>query len=155
VKLSKSLKLIASIAMALGAGFLGSVATTPAIDSWYANLQKPFFNPPNWLFAPVWTTLYIFIAIAFYLIWTSNKKIKKPAILYFIQLALNTLWSILFFGLKIPSIALLEVIILWIFIYLTIKSFYKLNKTAAYLLLPYLAWVSFATLLNYFIVLLN
>lgn len=151
----KFLKLAASILLSLGAGFLGSMATAPAIESWYANLEKPSFNPPNWIFAPVWTTLYILMAIAFYLIWTSKKNIRKSALLYFTQLALNTLWSILFFGLKLPSVALLEVIILWIFVYLTIQSFYKLNELAAYLIMPYLAWISFATLLNYFIVLLN
>lgn len=153
--MSKFLKLAVSILLSLGAGFLGSAATAPAIESWYANLDKPFFNPPNWIFAPVWTLLYIFMAIAFYLIWISGKKIKRPAILYFVQLGLNTFWSILFFGLKIPSVALLEIIILWIFIYLTAQSFYKINKLAGYLLIPYLAWVSFATLLNYYIVLLN
>ena len=149
------IKLVISISFTLGVGFLGSLATTPAIDSWYKTLEKPFFNPPNWIFAPVWTLLYVLMAIAFYLIWISGKKIKKPAILYVIQLFLNLFWSILFFGLKIPSVALLEIIILWIFIVLTAQSFYKINRLASYLLIPYLAWVSFAALLNYFLVLLN
>lgn len=149
-------KLLISILAPLLAGFLGSYFTTPNIPTWYASLNKPFFNPPSWLFAPVWTTLYLLMGIAFYLIWTSKSKDKFKAIKLFIfQLVLNSLWSILFFGLQNPPLALAEIIILWIFIYVTIRSFAQINKTASYLLYPYLVWVTFASFLTFAITLLN
>lgn len=150
-------KLIISIFAPLLAGFLGSYFTTPNIPTWYAGINKPFFNPPSWIFAPVWTTLYLLMGIAFYLIWNSEKgEEKSKAIkLFLIQLILNSLWSIFFFGLQIPWLAFAEIIILWIFIFLTIKSFTQINKNASYLLYPYLAWVSFASILNFSIAILN
>ena len=150
-------KLLISIFTPLLAGFLGSYFTTPNIPTWYASLQKPFFSPPNWLFGPVWTILYLLMGISFYLIWnSSNSKANLSAIRLFIaQLVLNSLWSILFFGIKNPLLAFLEIIILWIFIFLTIKKFSQINQAASYLLYPYLAWVTFASFLNFAIVLLN
>lgn len=144
-------KLIFSIGLCLGIGVLGSFFTVSSIPDWYATLEKPFFSPPNWLFGPVWTILYIMMGISLYLIWT---KKKVPSI-FWVQLTLNAAWSIIFFGLRNPALALVDIISLWIAIILTIKSFYKLNKLSAYLLYPYIAWVSFAVLLNFFIVLLN
>lgn len=149
-------KLVASIAICLTAGFLGSFFTISAISTWYSTLNKPFFNPPNWIFGPVWTTLYILMGISLYLLWTAKKKGKGPAIkLFLIQLGLNFFWSIIFFGLQNPLLAFAEIIALWIFIFLTIKQSLKIFKPAAYLLYPYLAWVSFASILNLFIVILN
>lgn len=149
-------QLLLSIGLCLGAGVLGSVFTTSAIPAWYATLNKPVFSPPNWIFGPVWTTLYILMGISLYLVWTSKGKLKHNAInLFFIQLGLNVLWSILFFGLKNPALALAEIIALWVTIFLTIKYFYPVSRLAAYLLIPYLLWVSFASILNLAIVLLN
>lgn len=146
-----------SIFTPLFAGFLGSYFTAPFIPTWYSTLNKPFFNPPNFIFAPVWTTLYILMGISLYLVIVS--KSKKDKILsykyFFTQLILNTLWSIIFFGMQNPTLAFVEIIILWIFIYKTICEFKKINTTASYLLYPYLAWVSFASLLNLAIVVLN
>jgi tryptophan-rich sensory protein len=140
-------------------GAIGSFFTVSAIPTWYLQLQKPFFNPPNWIFGPVWSLLYGMMGIAMGLI--ASQKIKKKHVkkkvyqIFSVQLALNCLWSIIFFGLKTPLFALLEIILLWGAIFLTIKTFRPLNKWAAYLLLSYLAWVSFATLLNLMIVVLN
>ncbi|OGE33683.1 TspO protein [Candidatus Daviesbacteria bacterium RIFCSPHIGHO2_02_FULL_36_13] len=145
------LKLIFSIGICLGAGVLGSFFTISSIPTWYVTLNKPFFSPPNWVFGPVWTILYILMGYSLYLVW---KKKKVPSI-FWIQLILNASWSIIFFGMKSPSLALINIAVLWIAIVLTIKSFYKINKLAAYLLYPYLAWVSFASILNYSIWILN
>lgn len=148
--------LIFSISICEGAGILGSLFTFSAIPTWYATLNKPSFSPPNWVFGPVWTILYFMMGISLYLIWISKSKQKQNAfILFFIQLGLNTLWSIVFFGLKNPTFAFIDIIALWIAIILTIQSFYKINKFAGYLLIPYFVWVSFASILNLFIVILN
>jgi translocator protein len=150
------LRLSIAIIVCLSAGFIGSFFTITSIGSWYSTLNKPIFNPPNWLFGPVWTFLYFLMGISLYLIWQNKNKTKKTALTYFfIQLALNTLWSILFFGLQTPLLAFVEIIILWAAIFLTIRYSYKISKTAAYLLIPYLLWVSFAAILNLSIYLLN
>lgn len=138
------------------AGFVGSVFTTPAIPTWYASLNKPVFNPPPWLFAPAWTILYLLMGYAAYIVSQGESKLKATALKYFwLQLIANFFWSIIFFGLKNPALALLEIIILWIMIYKTKEEFFKISKTAGYLLVPYLLWVSFASILNLSIVLLN
>lgn len=147
------------ILLSLFAGSIGSLATAPAIPTWYAGLTKPFFNPPNWLFGPAWTILYILMgmAIAIFLnTKTKDKTIKrKGAILFVTQLLLNSLWSILFFGFKLPLVALLEIAILLSLIVYLAQLFKKISKTAAYLLYPYIGWVAFASILNLAIVLLN
>lgn len=150
-------KLIISIAIPFIAGGIGSYFTYPAISSWYATLEKPFFSPPNFLFGPVWTILYLLMGFSFYLIWSGKVTLKqKQAIrFYFVQLILNTSWSIIFFGFKNPLLAFINIIFLWIFIFLTIKSFLSIKRPAGYLLLPYILWVSFAALLNFSIVILN
>lgn len=149
-------KFIGSILLCLFTGALGSFFTTSAITTWYADLSKPPFNPPNYIFAPVWTILYILMGISLYLLWTSNKKGREKAIrLFLIQLALNFFWSIIFFGMHSPRLAFVEIILLWAFIFLTIRASLPVSKTAAYLLYPYLAWVTFATVLNLFIAILN
>jgi len=155
---SKILKLVVSVLICQGAGVVGSLFTSPAISGWYATIQKPSFNPPNWIFAPVWTLLFLLMGIALYLVWSSGKESKKKrtAILIFaVQLILNIFWSILFFGLQSPLYAFIEIIIFWLAILLTIITFYKISKPAAYLLLLYLLWVSFAAVLNFSILILN
>lgn len=138
-------------------GLIGSLFTTPAIDGWYALLEKPSFNPPNWVFGPVWTVLYIMMGAALYLVMTAKSKLsKKPALYVFIgQLVLNLGWSIIFFGLHMPLLGLIEIVLLIIAVLYTIVTFAPHSKTAAWLLAPYVAWLLFATSLNTGIVLLN
>ena len=145
------IKIAILIIVCLGIGYASSVVTQNGMETWFSTLEKPSFNPPNWLFAPVWTGLYICIAIAGGIIWNkieTHPLAKKAMIFFIIQLALNTIWSFLFFGLKNPLIALLEIILLLLIIYETYMIFNKINKVAGYLFIPYLAWVSFAMFLN-------
>lgn len=152
-------KLLFSIWLTLFIGFAGSYFTMSSIDSWYSTLNKPFFNPPNWIFWPVWTTLYIMIGISFYIVWGKNFWKKKYRTftknIYFIQLFLNFTWSIAFFYIQSPILWLINIIILWVIILINIKYFYKVNKIAWYLLIPYILWVSFASILNLSLYILN
>lgn len=151
-------KIIISVTVCLIIGFLSSFATQSSVDTWYETLNKPFFNPPKWLFAPVWTILYIIMGIAAGIVWSRGfyHKWVKTAMYHFIfQLLLNGLWSIVFFGFKSPGFALLIVIALLVLILLTYKWFKIVSKKAAYLLIPYIVWVAFATLLNFSIWYLN
>jgi tryptophan-rich sensory protein len=128
------------------------------VPTWYAKIQKPEFNPPNWVFAPVWFTLYLMMGISSYLIWIKGiekKSVKISLIIFLFQLILNALWTFLFFGLHSPFFAFIDIIALWIVILLVIVNFYKLSKTAGILLIPYILWVSFAGVLNYYIFVLN
>jgi len=149
--------LLISILIALSAGFIGSLFTTSSISSWYAFINKPSFSPPNWLFAPAWSLLYILMAFAAFLIWKKRDHSQtKPALMFYgIQLILNALWSIIFFGMHNPGLAFLEIIFLWSFILITLIKFYKINKTAGLLFIPYILWVSFASILNYAVWMLN
>ncbi|MBN2517455.1 MAG: tryptophan-rich sensory protein [Candidatus Altiarchaeota archaeon] len=145
------LKLVASLAVCQGAGLAGSVFNIESIPTWYATINKPFFNPPNWVFAPVWTILFILMGVSLYLVWENGfgkEEVKKSVYLFGIQLALNIFWSALFFGLRSPGLAFVEIVLLWAAILLTIMQFKKVSKKAAWLLVPYIAWVSFAALLN-------
>lgn len=146
------MKLFISLLLPQLAGLVGSLFTISAIPTWYATLNKPSFSPPNWIFGPVWTTLYILMGISLYLVWSKG---KKGVMLFKLHLILNALWSILFFGLRSPMLGLIAIIILWTMILALIKIFWKIDKTASILLWPYLAWVSFATILNLAILLLN
>jgi tryptophan-rich sensory protein len=151
-------KLVIAIFVCMLAGFVGSVATSPKITTWYSSLVKPWFAPPNWLFGPAWTTLYVLMGIALYLVWQKGLKTqngKYAVYLFGFQLGLNALWSFLFFGLESPFFGLVGIAALWFAIVATIWEFYMVEKKAAYLLVPYLAWVSFASLLNYAIWALN
>lgn len=151
-------KLLACVLGCLSIGALSTPFTVTAIPTWYATLNKPFFSPPNWVFGPVWTILYILMGVALFLIvrqGLSNKKIKTASIYFLAQLALNYIWTPIFFALKEPLLALFVIIAMWVLLVLTILKFYPLSKTAAYLLVPYLLWISFATLLNASIVVLN
>ena len=133
-------------------GYLSGMVTRESITTWYPTLIKPVFNPPNWIFAPVWTVLYILMGVAGGMIWnridTDEAAVKKAFQFFIIQLGLNALWSYLFFGLHNPMLAFIEVILLWLMILETYNQFKKIDKTAALLLLPYLGWVSFATVLT-------
>ncbi|NIM89956.1 MAG: tryptophan-rich sensory protein [Candidatus Aminicenantes bacterium] len=146
------LKLAGSIIICQLAGFIGSLFTTPAIRTWYKTLTKPAFTPPNFIFSPVWITLFLLMGISLFLVWQKKHKDRevKIALLFFTaQLILNTFWSILFFGLKSPLWAFIEIVILWLAILVTIIKFFKVSKPAGYLLLPYILWVSFAAFLNF------
>jgi tryptophan-rich sensory protein len=155
---SRSIKLIISIATCLLAGILGSVFTTPAIPTWYATLIKPSFAPPNWVFFPVWTTIFIMMGISFFLVWQKGMKdhqVRMALSLFGVQLILNILWSAAFFGLRSPLAGLIDISILWIAILVTIMSFNKVSRTSAYLMIPYILWVSFAAIVNFWIWRLN
>jgi translocator protein len=150
------LKAVLSITICLAVGGISGYITADAIPGWYVNINKPSFNPPNWIFGPVWTTLYIMMGIAFFLIWKSQSPLKHKAMLIFsVQLILNFFWSILFFNFHLLGFALIEILCMWLFILLSIISFYPVSKVAAYLLIPYLLWVSFASVLNFAIWQLN
>lgn len=152
------MKLLVSYILTFSSALIGSLVTYPAISAWYAELNKPPFNPPNWIFGPVWTFLYVLMGASLYLFWRAkNKKsvVKKGLLFFGTQLALNTVWSILFFGLKNPFLAIVDIIALWSMILLTIHHFRKTSSVAGWLLVPYLAWVTFASVLNYFIWVLN
>jgi benzodiazapine receptor len=151
-------KLIVSLIVCQLAGFVGSLFTTPSIPTWYASLAKPSFTPPNWVFSPVWISLFVLMGISLFLLWekTLHYPGVRTAMLWFaVQLGLNMLWSILFFGLKSPFLALIGIIVLWIAIFLTILKSFRVSKLAGMLLIPYLIWVSFAAGLNYSIWTLN
>jgi tryptophan-rich sensory protein len=151
------LKLVASVILCQIAGFLGSLFTTPAIPTWYATLKKPFFTPPDWIFSPVWISLFILMGISLFFVWRrqGHPQFKKALTFFFVQLILNVLWSLAFFGLRLPLLGLMDIILLWIAILLTIQNFLKISKFAGVLLIPYLLWVSFATLLNFSLWILN
>ncbi len=154
MKLKSILKLAGAIMICVLAGFIGSLFNG-SIKTWYAALNKPFFNPPAWLFAPVWTILFVLMGISLYLVWTSKKKTGKAFYLFLIQFVLNVLWSFFFFYLQNPLYGFIEIIILWAFILLTILEFKKISKTAAYLMIPYICWVTFASVLNFALMILN
>ena len=139
-------------------GSIGSIFTIPAISTWYASLNKPSLTPPNWVFGPIWTTLFLLMGISAYLVWQlgwKKKQVKHAFYFFGFQFAANILWSILFFGQKSPLLGLVDIIILWVLILITMLKFYKVNKVAGYLFLPYLLWVTLATYLNFSVFLLN
>jgi len=181
MKSSNFLKLLVSIIICELAGVLGSVFTTSEIGVWYKSLNKPSFSPPNWIFGPVWTILFVLMGISLYMVW-SNKWDPKNTIgsekekawnflsqkffvgtwkklniilIFATQLLINILWSVIFFGLHNPGAAFFEILMLWFAILFTIINFYRVSKLSSILLLPYILWVSFAAVLNYFIWILN
>ena len=150
--MNKITRILTLVVTCLVIGYFSGMGTRSAITTWYPTLVKPSFNPPNWVFAPVWSMLYIMMGVAAGLVWNRidfEKEIVKKALVFFaIQLALNALWSYLFFGLRNPTLAGIEIVILWLMIFETYVKFSKINKIAGYLFIPYLLWVSFATVLN-------
>ena len=155
--MKKIFKLVISIFIPLFIGFLGSFFTASSVNSWYTAINKPSFTPPNWIFAPVWTTLFILIGLSFYFVWIKGfgRERKKAVTVYFFQLLLNLSWSLFFFGLRSPLIGLIDIIALWFAVIANIIIFHRISKKAGYLLIPYLLWVSFAAILNFSIVILN
>lgn len=150
-------KLLLVVAICEGVGILGSIFTISQIPTWYATLNKPQFSPPNFVFGPVWTTLYFLMGLSLYLV--LGKKLKKEKnkiiFLFSLQLFFNFLWSFIFFGLHNPALAFVDIAMLWVSIIFLIIEFWKFSKPASLLLAPYLLWVSFASLLNLFIIVLN
>lgn len=148
--MNNTLKLIISLAIPLALGGIAGLFTASEIQDWYSQLTQPGFNPPNWLFAPVWTLLYILMGVSCYLIWKMPKSQARDTALkiYSLQLLLNFTWSFLFFVSHQISVAMLEIILLWMCILLMMGRFHKLNNLAAYINIPYILWVSFATALN-------
>lgn len=139
-------------------GIAGTPFTLSAIPTWYVYLNKPFFAPPNWIFGPVWTLLYFLMAVSVYLVWKQGwkrRKVKTACNYFLLQLALNFLWTPVFFGMRSPVLGLAVIISMWIAVVATMRQFYPLSRPAFYLLIPYLLWVSFATALNAAIVILN
>lgn len=155
--MNKAIKIIVSIALPVAVGAISSLFTVTGEGSWYQTIQKPSWNPPGWIFGPVWTTLYILMGIAFYLVWsTPESKARRSAMLLFgLQLLFNFFWSFIFFDQQLIGLALAEIAGLWVFILLSIFAFARVSKTAAWLLVPYISWVSFAAMLNYTIWKLN
>lgn len=151
-KMNKITRILAVVVTCLAIGYFSGIVTRSSIETWYPTLIKPSFNPPNWVFAPAWSLLYLLMGVAAGLVWDRiehEKEAVKNALVFFaIQLALNALWSYLFFGLMNPLLALIEIVVLWLMIYETLLKFIKINKVAGYLLVPYLLWVSFATILT-------
>jgi benzodiazapine receptor len=151
-------KFVVSIVICQCAGFIGSLFTTPAIPTWYASLAKPSFTPPNGVFAPVWITLYFLMGISAFLVWRrgmENPRVRRALVLFGAQLLLNVLWSALFFGLRSPLAGLIDILILWVALLLTILYFFRVAIAPGLLLIPYILWVSFAAALNFSIWMLN
>lgn len=149
--------LVISVATCLAAGALGSIATASSVQTWYPGIAKPSWNPPSAVFGPVWTTLFVLMGIAVWLVWRTPDGIdrRRGLQLFAVQLVLNTTWSFVFFGLRTPGLAAVEIVVLWIAIVATIVVFARVHRGAAALLLPYILWVSFAAVLNFTIWRLN
>lgn len=158
MRLNDFVKLLFAIAVSELAGIIGAVFTSQSIPIWYSGLLKPDLNPPAWIFGPVWTSLFALMGVAAFLVWKKGldrKDVKIALGIFTAQLVLNTLWSIIFFGLRNPGGALIEIVVLWLAIFATMITFAKISKPAAWLLLPYILWVSFAMYLNFTIWSLN
>ncbi len=154
----KTLKISLSILLCIAVGAFAAICTQSSVNTWYFEINKPFFTPPNWLFGPVWSILYIMMGVAAGLVWNKGfyHKWVKTALYHFgLQLILNAAWSILFFGLQQPLWALFDIVLLFTLVLFTIKWFKVVDKLAAYLLIPYSIWIAFATLLNFEIWRLN
>ena len=150
--MQKIFRIIVVLMTCLVVGYLSGMVTRDSITTWYPTLVKPSFNPPNWIFAPVWTILYIMMGVAGGMVWNRMEQdaesVKKAFMFFIIQLALNAIWSLLFFYLHNPFLSLIEIVLLWLLIFETYTQFKKIDKVAGMLLIPYLAWVSFAMVLN-------
>ena len=153
-----AIKLIVSIVANFAAAGIGSLFTFKAIPTWYQGLKKPPYTPPNWVFGPVWTTLYILMGISVFLVWQKGLVTNGAMLaftLFWIQLALNALWSIIFFGIKSKGGGVITIIVLWLFILATIITSFRVSAWAGALLIPYIVWVSIASYLNIGVWLLN
>lgn len=156
--MNKYLKLLIALGLPQLAAIIGSLFTTANIPTWYEGLSKPELAPPNWVFAPVWTTIFVLMGIAFFLVWNKGmerKDVKIASVVFITQLVFNTLWSVIFFGMQSPFWGFIWIILLWLMIVLNIYTFCRISRTAGWLLAPYIVWVSFAAYLNYAIWFLN
>lgn len=156
--MSNAIKLLVAVAVPLAIGGLSGFATARGVDTWYPTLAKPSFNPPAWVFGPTWTVLYILMGVALFLVWRQGLDtpgVRLALIVFAVQLVLNALWSILFFGMQSPAWAFAEILVLWLAIVATLWAFWRVAPAAGWLLVPYLAWVSFAAVLNGSIWILN
>lgn len=138
------------LSLCLGVSWAGSLLTRPAIPGWYAGLAKPGWTPPDWVFAPVWISLYILMAVAAWLVWEQRRTspVALPLVVFLLQLTLNIVWSALFFHFRLPGVAMLEIIVLWFIILFTLILFWRVKPLAGWLLAPYLLWVAYAAALN-------
>lgn len=155
---SKILRLVITIGICEATGIISSLLTASSVSTWYTTLNKPWFTPPGWLFGPAWTTLYALMGIALFWIWNlglDRKMVRQAVVIFGAQLFLNFIWSPLFFGLQSPLYGLIVIVPLWLAILATIVKFYRLDRKAGLILIPYMTWVSFATPLNYSIFVLN
>ena len=141
--------------LAFGASAWGSYVTNLYKELWYSSIAKPSFNPPEWVFAPIWITLYISMSVAIWLIWINPKRVEKILYLYFIHLLINGSWSIFFFGLHLILVSLVVIVIIIFFVVWLIKLYYPINKLSSFLMIPYLMWLSYAFILNFYIFILN
>jgi len=156
LKTNRWAELIVALALCLGVGLLGAIATRQSLSDWYPALRKPEWNPPSWLFGPVWSILYVSMAVSAWIVWRIRGPGGRLALSFFgLQLALNAVWSPLFFGFRSPALALVDIVFLWLAIVATIIAFRRSSRPAAFMMLPYLAWVSFAASLNFEIWKLN
>jgi translocator protein len=152
------LRLVASIALCEAAGVIGGIFTARSVKTWYTELEKPWFSPPSWIFGPVWITLYAMMGVALYLIWQKRTEVPGADLaigVFMIQLLLNVAWSFFFFGLRSPLFGFIEIVFLWISIAATVVLFWKISTAPGALLVPYLIWVTFASVLTYSIWQLN
>jgi translocator protein len=154
--MNRWLALLLFLAITFAASAIGSIVTDSGPGSWYDQLQKPGWNPPGWVFGPVWTLLYLFMAVAAWRVWrTGDNRVTIALTLYFVQLVLNVTWSLVFFGLEAPGLAFLEILLLILAIAVTMVVFFRIDQIAGWLFVPYLAWVCFAAALNFAIWRLN
>ena len=151
----KIISLLIFTILAVGASAWGSLVTNLYKEPWYSTIVKPSFNPPEWVFAPVWISLYIAMSVAVWLIWINPKRVEKIIYIYFIHLFINGSWSIFFFGLHLILVSLIIIAIIIFFVVWLIKLYYPINKVSALLMFPYLAWLSYAFVLNFYIFILN
>ena len=151
----KAISLLIFIILAFGASAWGGLVTSFYKEPWYSTIIKPEFNPPDWIFAPVWITLYIAMSVAVWLIWINPKRVEKIIYIYFIHLLINGSWSLFFFGLHLILVSLIIIGIIIIFVIWLMKLYYPINKLSTFLMVPYLAWLSYAFVLNFYIFILN
>jgi len=151
----KIISLLIFVLLAFGASAWGGLVTSLYKEPWYSTIIKPEFNPPDWIFAPAWITLYLAMSVAIWLIWINPKKTEKVIYIYFIHLLVNGSWSLFFFGLHLILVSLIIIAVIIFLVVWLIKLYYPINKISSYLMFPYLAWLSYAFLLNFYIFILN
>ena len=151
----KIISLLIFIILAFGASAWGGLVTSFYKEPWYSTIIKPEFNPPDWIFAPVWITLYISMSVAAWLIWINPKRVEKIIYIYFIHLLINGSWSLFFFGLHLILVSLIIIAVIIFFVIWLIKLYYPINKLSSFLMVPYLMWLSYAFVLNFYIFILN